>query len=224
MAYPAWTILIPTLGRRRDRLLVLLDGLMPQVDAAGGEVTVEALWNNGERPLPEIRQDLVDHATAAYISFVDDDDELPAYHVGKVLPLLDGQVDYIGWRMQFIKNGVAHKPTFHSLRYKSWHEDEDGYYRDIAHLNPVRRDLVAAYARFPGSWPEDHSWAEQLRGHLLTERYIDEVMYIYHFSTADSTYLSWTDAGRWNSGPVAPEGTRPVIGSPNFSWHPASLP
>ena len=220
---PDWTILIATLGRRRERLLALLNGLMPQVDEADGAVAVLALWNNGERPLPDIRQDLVDAAAGRYVSFVDDDDKLPPYFVREVRPLLDG-VDYIGWRMQFIKDGQAHKPTIHSLRYKDWHENEDGYYRDITHLNPVRRDLVAAHTSFTGRWPEDHGWAEGLRGHLHTEHYIDEIMYYYWFSTGDSTFVSWSDSSRWNSGPSAPEGTRPVIASPHFSWHPASLP
>lgn len=219
---PVWTVLIPTLGRRRGRFEALLSGLMPQVDAADGRVTVLALWNNGERPLPQVRQDLADAADAQYISFVDDDDELPGYYVSKVLPLLDGNVHYIGWRMQYIKDGQWHKPTFHSLRYRDWHDDEDGYYRDITHLNPVRLDLVRKHASFTAAWPEDHGWAAQLRGYLLTEQFIDDIMYVYRFSTGDSTYVSWTDSNRWNCGPAAPEGTRPVIASPNFAWHPAS--
>ena len=45
---PTWTILIATIGQRRDLLARLLDGLLPQVDAAAGRVKVLAYWDTGE--------------------------------------------------------------------------------------------------------------------------------------------------------------------------------
>lgn len=212
-----WTILIATLGRRGDRFARLMGGLLPQLDQAGGEVTVEALWNNGERPLCEVRQDLMEHTASAYTSFVDDDDVLPPYYVERVLPLLDG-VDYIGWRMQCILNGAELAPTYHSLEYTGWYSDNNGHYRDISHLNPVRRELAMAHARFrpPVQGAEDSDWSSQLRGHLKTQHMIGECMYYYHASDADTT---WAGAGS-----VPPPGTytRPEFDSPYFSWHPAS--
>jgi hypothetical protein len=180
-----WTILIATQGRRAAQLQRLLAGLLPQAEAAGGQVKVLALWNNGERRLGEVRQDLLWHATGTYVSFVDDDDEVPPYYVSAVLPLLDGTVDYIGWRMQCYIDGVAAKPTIHSLRYSGWHDDEDGYYRDITHLNPVRRQL-ALLGDFRTAWPEDSTWVASLRGHVRTEAFIDRPMYLYRYSSSDS--------------------------------------
>lgn len=212
---PAWTILIATLGRRKPKLERLLSWLLPQVDAACGQVTIEALWNHGERPICQVRQDLLDHATARYVSFVDDDDAVSDRFVRRVLPLLDGNVHYIGWRMRCFIDGRPLIPTFHSLRYRSWTQDARGFYRDISHINPVRRDLTAGTS-FCAGWPEDSSWAAQMRGRLRTERFIEEEMYFYRCNTADSVQLGRPE--------VRHDVERPEVGSPWFSWHPASSP
>lgn len=208
---PTWTILVATIGQRANRFERLLNQLMPQVDRHSGAVIVSALWNNGERPLAEVRQDLLDHAQSEYISFVDDDDVLPNYFVDEVVKRLDG-VDYVGWRMQCYYNGVTLKPTFHSLRYDHWWDDEIGYYRDVSHLNPVRTALAKQVSFRVGTPPEDVSWADRMRGLLVTEHYVDQIMYHYHSSSADST---------WHPGSVTGgDYQRVQHGSPYFSYHP----
>jgi glycosyltransferase involved in cell wall biosynthesis len=210
-----WSILIPTLGERGPLLARLLATLLPQVDAAGGQVRIVALWNNGERPLAHVRQDLIDHADSDYVTFIDDDDLVPDYYVSRVLPLLDG-VDQVGWRMQQFWDGAELKPTFHSLRYGRWFEDARGYYRDVTHLNPVRTEL-ARKADFRVTLPpEDSAWVDQLRPHVKTEHYIEDCMYYYHFTEAGS---------RWTPGSVIRHHVtyaKPVIDNANFTWHPGS--
>lgn len=191
MTAPKWTILIATLGRRKDRLARLLGGLLPQVEAAGGAVTVEALWNHGERPVGRVRQDLLEGARSEYVCFVDDDDEVPDYYVARVLPLLDG-VDFIGWRMQVWINGTLQPgSTVHSLAYASDRQSDGVLYRNVSHLNPVRRDLTAGTS-FCRGWPEDADWCGQMRAKLRTEtyigteHYIDDVMYLYRHDSRDT--------------------------------------
>lgn len=209
-----WTVLIPTLGERELLLQRLLDGLLPQVDEAAGQVRVVAYWNNGERPLAHLRQSLLNHADSEYVSFVDDDDLLPDYYVKRVLPLLDG-VDQVGWRMQVYWDGQELKPTFHSLKYGCWSEDANGYYRDVTHLNPVRTELAKRADFLNTQPPEDVAWVDQLRPHIKTEHYIEECMYYYHFTVANS---------KWLPGSVEHHVTyhRPTVNNPWFEWHPAS--
>lgn len=210
---PRWNILIPTLGQRSDRFLTLLSKLLPQTETTNGDVHVTALWNNGERPLGAVRQSLVDGANGEYISFIDDDDQIPPFYVSKVFPLLDG-IDYVGWRMQCIVDGTPLSPTFHSLRYASWSEDTRGYYRDISHLNPIRTELARQADFRLGLPPEDVCWADQLRGKVHTEHFIDDIMYVYCASSVDSTWSGYhIRAGHYN---------RPDIIHPNFSFHPES--
>lgn len=211
---PRWTVLVATLGQRSDRFRRLLDALLPQLEPYAGRVTVLAYRNNGERPLSHVRQTLVEHATSDYVSFVDDDDLVPPYHVDEVTRCLEDDVDYVGWRMQCVLDGVPLKPTFHSLRYDRWWDDDRGYYRDVSHLNPVRRELALRADFRRGDPPEDVSWADQLRGQLKTECYVDRVMYLYQASSVDST---------WRPGAVQP-GTFTMLDivSPYLHYHPES--
>jgi hypothetical protein len=209
-----WTILVATLGQRADRFRRLLDNVLPQLDAAGGEVQLCAFYNHGERPLGHVRHDLLEHASTPYVSFVDDDDELPEYHVAEVLSRLDGSVDYVGWQMQTYVDGYPLKPTYHSLRYNSWWENDQGYYRDVSHLNPMRTE-VARHGDFRrGEPPEDVCWVDQVRPYVRTEAYVDRVMYYYRSTSGDST---WRGTGVYR-----PPYDRPVLDHSYLSYHPAS--
>jgi hypothetical protein len=211
--------MVATLGRRRDKLERLLRCLLPQVEGAGGAVTVEALWNNGERPIGQVREAMMLHTQAAYINFIDDDDLVSENYVASVLPRLDGIVDYIGWKAQLWKNGnLQPLLVYHTLDCGRWYEDEFGYFRDLTHFNPIRREL-AVQSSFLGDcekWSEDYDWANKLRGKVHTQDYIDEIMYYQYYDVKDSTGMdSVPDTGSYE---------RLVVSSPYFSWHPESLP
>lgn len=209
-----WSILIATLGRRSTKLRRLLGEFAPQMPT-DRSVEVIAYRNHGEKPLAEIRQALVEDAQGQYISFVDDDDHLPDYYIPEVLTRLDG-VQYVGWQMQAYQDGQPLKPTFHSLRYGRWYEDNSGYYRDVSHLNPVLIELARKVDFRRGLPPEDVSWVDQMRHFVTTEHYIDRVMYHYYASSADSAWRPGTE--------TTPEVIEPLpaVRHPWFRWHPAS--
>lgn len=193
----------------------MLKCLLPQTQSYGGDVTVVAFYNNGERPLGEVRQDLLEYATSDYVSFVDDDDDLPDYYVDEVMNRLDGVVDYVGWQLQCYVDGVQYRPTYHSIKYNGWFHDRNGYYRDVSHLNPIKR-TVALNGNFrKGEPPEDVSWVDQVRPYVKTEHYVDRVMYYYNSSSRDTTWRPGTRFQRDRIG-------RMPIEHPNFSYHPAS--
>lgn len=211
---PQWTILIATLGQRASRFRRVLDNLLPQLDIHNGQVTVSALYNNGERPLGHVRHALLNGATSTYVSFVDDDDELPDYFVAEVMSRLDGVVDYVGWQMQCYVDGLRMKPTYHSLRYNQWADDRRAYYRDISHLNPMKTELAKLGDFRRGRPPEDINWVTQVRPHVFTESYIDKIMYHYHSSSSDTTW----SPGRIRKGRYS----RCRVDHPYFSYHPES--
>lgn len=184
-----WSILICTIGRREEKFKKLVKTLGKQIAPYKGAVEIVAYWNNGELPLAKIRQTLVESAKGKYISFIDDDDSVPSYYCKEVMDALKKYPDYVGWRMQAWYNDDKLKPTYHSLTYSSWHEDEEGYYRDVSHLNPVKRSIAlqSGFVHQDGS-PEDYPWAARIRPLLNTEVYIDRIMYHYKHSTDDSTW------------------------------------
>jgi hypothetical protein len=132
--------------------------------------------------LGENRDMLLRSSQSEYVAFFDDDDFPDAHYLETILPLLNG-VDYIGFQVQCYINAMRlPKKTYHSLAYGSWLENDDGFYRDISHINPMRRELALAEP-FEGGHGEDVRWADRMRkrGVLKTEHVIPQVMYHYYF-------------------------------------------
>jgi glycosyl transferase family 2 len=177
-----WDILILTMPSRKVYLKNLVKILDPQVN--GRDVSYLIRMCDPNYTLGENRDMLMRASDGHYVSFVDDDDGLPDDFVSTILPLLDG-VDYVGFNLQcYIDGKPLDKVTRHSLQYKGWYEDETGYYRDISHVNPMRRSL-ALLEPFEGGHGEDQRWADRMRARdvLRTEHYLDCVMYRYYFRT-----------------------------------------
>lgn len=209
-----WSILIATLARRGEKLLGLLSALQPQMLPG---VEVVAYRNHGERPLGDIRQALVEEAAGEYVSFIDDDDRPAELLVPSVLPLLDG-VDYVGWRMQAYIDGQPLKPTFHSLRYREWSEGPTAYFRDVSHLNPVRRELALKADFRRAVPPEDVSWSDQMRPYVETENYTGDDWIAYHYY-ASSTDSSWRPGSQDWQASMSQCPDLPDIAHPWFRWH-----
>lgn len=172
-----WSILVLTIPQRQAMLERLLNVLQPQICDG-----LELLIRKSDRALPvgENREFLRTEARGEYISFVDDDDLVSPHYVSRILPLLDG-VDYIGFNLEQRMDGAFACIEQHSLQHgKVWQNWTGGRFRDISHLNPMRREL-ALQAPMSG-WPgEDNRWADDIRtlGIVKTEHYIDETLYYY---------------------------------------------
>lgn len=154
--------------------------LEPQI----GDRDIEVLIADQDWPLSEKRQWCLDSAKGEYFCFIDDDDMVAENYVEAIYPLLDG-VDYIGFQVQFYWDKEPWKPTFHSLRYGTHtiESDENGFYRGVSHLNPIRT-VIARQGRYEGGYGEDNRWSAQVNPE--TEHYVDQVMYHYYFSPSTS--------------------------------------
>jgi hypothetical protein len=175
-----WELLILTQRGREGYLSRLQAVLKPQLeDHPDVKVTVRQF--DPSMDLGTNRQLMREQSEGEYSNYLDDDDLVPASYVSTIYPLLDG-VDYIGFHLQMYSDGEKQKPTFHSLQYKEWNADQDGYYRDISHLNPIRRELALA-ATMSGGHGEDERWSRALRelGIVKTEHFVHEVMYYYYW-------------------------------------------
>jgi hypothetical protein len=182
-----WSILVLHDPSRTELLARLMDVLRPQV---AGMDDVEIIVRPFEKALDlgTNRQAMIEQAKGTYVSQVDDDDLVADNYVSTIYPLLDG-IDYIGFQLQMFMDGEKQVPTFHSLRYKEWSGDSKGWYRDISHVNPIRRDL-ALLVPMRGGPGEDARWAAELRnkGVVKTEHYVDSVLYLYLFRSNKAAY------------------------------------
>lgn len=216
---PSWTILIPTLGQRAAPFQRLMGVLLPQLDQHGGRVQVVGYWNQGLPRLPTVRQRMVQVARTEYVCFIDDDDLVPDFYVAQVVAALASRPDYVGWQVQCYSSGVPTAISYHSLRHGRWWNEATAYYRDLSHINPIRRDLalLADFQRARPGRAEDRAWVDQLRGTGLvrTEVTIDKIMYHYLY---DPRASAWRKPHRIRRGQFH----RPVIDHPHFTWHPES--
>ena len=170
---------------RRPLLDRLLAVLMPQLDGLR-DIELMVTKFNPLIPVGENREAMRLASRGEYINFVDDDDLVSDNYVARLYPLLDGEVDYVGFNLEqkFVDAPQLGCVERHSLRYNGVYSDGsgryDGHFRDISHLNPMRRSLALSVPM--SGWPaEDSRWAEVLRAtrRVRTERYVDEVLYYY---------------------------------------------
>jgi glycosyltransferase involved in cell wall biosynthesis len=182
-----WDILCLTMPTRTEFLARLRKNIEPQIErrnyANPEDVRLVIKLHDPNLSLGTNRQKMREESDAEYVSFCDDDDLVADNYVDRICILLDG-VDYIGFRLQAYEDGVPLPgPTYHSLLCGGWFDKTyaDGtksWHRDISHLNPIKRDL-ALKVRMYGGYAEDSRWANDMRGLVKTEHYIEEVMYHY---------------------------------------------
>lgn len=208
---PRWSVLIAHLGWRRDKFSELLGVLLPQVMEAG-VVEVVACHNHGERALGSIRQALLESARGEYVSFVDDDDMVPADFVQSLLTALASGPDVVAFQMLYTHDGVPGPLVDCSIRHEP-HDSPIGLYRDLTHIQPIRAEL-ARLGDFRVGWPEDSTWAAKVRPHVRTETYLPRRLYHYRHDSQDTVQGPWRREGY-----VAP---LEVTGVPCFRWLPVS--
>lgn len=213
---PTWTILVPTLGQRERLFMRLMGVLLPQLDEHEGRVRVLAWRNNGKPSISEIRDALLLSAGTDYVSFVDDDDLVPEYYVAEIVRAIAERPDHVGFKLEYSTDDEHREIVDHSLKWRKWARTHEGQLvRDVTHIDPVRTD-IATRARFyvrPGR-AEDRVWVKRVRQFLLTEVYIDKIMYHYLYREHTTAWRRPQD--------IRQVAGRPVIDHPHFAWHPAS--
>lgn len=167
---------------RKELLGRLLDCLAPQVEKHP-DIEVMVKTSTRAKSVAQQRQEMVEKALGEYVCFVDDDDLVAPNYVAQIYPKLDG-VDYVGFPVKGYRDGIQFSIAYHSLKHKDWATHGTTSFRDISHLNPIRREL-ALQATFEGGYGEDFRWAQQLRrlDIVKTEKYVPETMYFYYMRT-----------------------------------------
>lgn len=214
-----WSVLIATQAHRLPKLHRLLDVLVPQADATGGEVEVVALYNNGEKTIHEYRQALLDDARGAYVSYADDDDLVAEDYVPAVLAAINSSpgVDFVAFRHAYYESGTFDRETLTGLNVGPARNERDVYVRPVTHINPIRTEVArqAGFMDGPKDEWEDRVYDGRVQELAKTEVIIDRVLYFY--------YHNWSDTilGGVRRMPSVPR--RPQVTNPSFRWHPWSL-
>ncbi len=201
-----WQIGIPTVPHRHPKLCRLLEVLDAQMQPG---VFVVLYRDNMQASYPVKCQALTDVATAEYVSIMSDDDLVCPDYLPRVMTALEARPDQVGFRVRYTEAGVLQAQVIHSLRCGGWYEDGTGFYRDICHFNPVRRELVQQ-VKFRGLVC-DVEFAADLRalGIIQTEEFIDDEIFYYQRDIADNFH---------SLSQCAPVPEQDILPLPSYPW------
>jgi len=147
-------------------------------------VELIALSDNKEISIGEKRQRLLELAQGDFIVYFDDDDQPAPNYIELILGAIRLETDCIGINVQMTTNGKNPQRCCHSLRYKTWQNNVDGwdYVRNITHFNPVLRSVALRVGFKPLRFGEDKDYSDRISRLLRNESYIDTPLFHYRFT------------------------------------------
>jgi hypothetical protein len=175
------SVLICTIPLRKHMFVDILNRLtlLKQTTTLSIEVLFDATINF---TIGEKRNKLLGKALGTYCCFIDDDDKVTDEYF-KVIEQSGLTYDCISLNGMRYSDGKLDKPFYHSLKYTSWFSDENGYYRNPNHLNPMKTS-IARQVGFPSKdRGEDSDFSKRLfsSGLIKTEYAHDTLQYIYMY-------------------------------------------
>lgn len=172
------SILIPSLGKRKEQLTQLLEYLNAQmVDG----VEVITLIDDGEITIGKKRNQLVDMASGEFIVMVDDDDSVSDDYIPLIVSAIGDDIDCVGMQGIITTDGKDERQWFISKDYKNWHESNGVYYRTPNHISPIRRSLARQVKFRDIKHAEDFYFSMEVLPLLKNERKIEKNIYHYKF-------------------------------------------
>lgn len=163
-----------------------LPRLQKQLDDQIGDrqdIEVRKYIDDGYIPIGVKRNKLLQAATGEYVAFIDSDDLISDDYIKLVMKGIDAGADCCSLTGIITEDGLNPKTFIHSIRYDSWYEKDNIYYRNTNHLNVVRASIAKQMIFPEKNQEEDHDYSKQLlaSGLLKNEYWIDEVLYYYEY-------------------------------------------
>ena len=183
------SILIPSLVSRKQHLDLLCSYISNQIHQymvdkkIDVNVSILCQIDNGEMSIGQKRNELLGGAKGEYICFIDDDDTIAANYIQLVLEAIETNPDCCSLNGLITTDGGNPKAFIHSIKYNTWYEENNIYYRPPNHLNCIKSSIAKQF-KFPCiNSGEDADWSMQIAksGLLKTESEINETIYYYDY-------------------------------------------
>jgi glycosyltransferase involved in cell wall biosynthesis len=147
------------------------------------EIEVLASIDNGEKTIGTKRNELLKASVGKYVCLVDDDDMISPYFVNMIVNATKNNSDCIGIKGIITLKNTEPRLFIHTIKCKDWYEDNNVYYRNPNHLNPIKRE-IALDTMFPDiSNQEDRMFSHWIQPKLKTETFIETPLYYYYPSS-----------------------------------------
>lgn len=181
---PLLTIMVPTLTNRHLIFNRLINQLRFQIDQIDDPLKVQVLplEDNGEMSTGYKRNWCIANATAPYVTFIDDDDQITDCYLKKQLEVAESGADCGYLKGLYFINGIYVQPFLHSIEYKEWLQDKQFFYRSPNHLNCIKKELISDIPYQDKYVGEDGNWSKDVvaSGRLKTQYEMKETLYLYY--------------------------------------------
>lgn len=179
------SILIATVLGREQYFNHVYQTFMQQIKEGGfeNEVEIVSKKDNKEMSIGRKRQWMLEKAKGEYIVFFDDDDHPFPFYLVEVMDALKTKPDCIGLLIHMTTNGERPQTCCHSLRYKTWANNRDGYdfVRNVTHFNPVKRALALKAGFRDMRFGEDKDYSGRLTPMCQSEVFINKKLWHYRY-------------------------------------------
>lgn len=208
------SILVCTIKSRQllcGRLLGILRPQLERLQTGMSAPPIELLLDedDGDVPIGQKRNRLLEQAVGEYLCFIDDDDTVADDYVSSIVEAIQAQgtsslglPDCIGFRANWYEDGKQTADATYSIRNEKRREVLRGeryvVERQPGHLTPVRRELALAVGFEPWSFGEDADFSIRLRPYLKTEVFVDKVLYHYWLRTREAREHEKVHPTRWS--------------------------
>lgn len=192
-----FSILIPAIPSRLDRLKALYDKLLEQAKDYPG-VEILAFLDNKRRSVGLKRDALVQIARGAYLAFVDDDDHVYGDYVKEIHKAITAGTDPDV--IVFNEHAVVNGGNIFTVRFGIEYENQEAHKVKDAWADITRKPFhscvwsreIAQSEHFPdASYGEDWHWCKRLIPKVKTQHRIDMVLskYVYDDRVTEAEHI-----------------------------------
>lgn len=148
---------------------------------------VEILINKDDKQMSvgNKRQILLNDSEGEWIVYFDDDDKPYHGYIRKIIEAIrkNPNADCLGIQGDMTTNGENPQTWIHSLKYRKWDSNKDGYnwVRPPIHFNPVKRIHAIKTGFKDLRFAEDHDYSMRLRPLLRVETFVQEKLFHYQY-------------------------------------------
>ena len=178
-----WSILICTIDERKESFDKLCTKLKQQINELNLQNQIEILAckdKRGEHTVGFKRNNLIEGSHGKYISFIDDDDDIHDNFIEMIYEKLKHNPDCVSLTGIITFNGTNAKTFIHSIKYDTYFEQNNTYFRPPNHINTIRRSVAAQFSFPEKNIGEDTDWAMSIaRSKLLQQE--EEINTPYYF-------------------------------------------